>query len=169
MSQAGILNIAGGGGGGSPVQTLTGDSGGAIPPSANNINILGGSGVNVVGTPGTSTLTINVVNAGFSWTDKAVTFNAAVENGYFCTGVLTANLPASAGLVNGSTITIYVDSASVVTVQANTGQTIQIGSTQTVSSGSVNSTAEGSVLTLVYRIADTEWHSISVEGTWTIS
>ena len=58
MSQAGLLNIAGGS---SVVLTLTGDSGGAVGPTGNNINIVGGGeNVNVVGTPGTSTLTINV-------------------------------------------------------------------------------------------------------------
>lgn len=69
MSQAGILNIAGGGGGGSPVQTLTGDSGGAVPPTANNINVLADdsrinndNGITVIGTPGTSTVTVTTTN-----------------------------------------------------------------------------------------------------------
>lgn len=169
MSQAGILNVAGGGGGGSPVQTLTGDSGGAVPPSGNNINILGGNGISVAGNAGTSTLTVSVINDGFPWTDEAISFAALPQNGYFCTGVLTASLPASAGLTNGSTVIIYVDSASVVTVQANAGQTIQISNAQSSVAGTATSIAEGSVLTLVYRIADTEWHSISVEGSWTLA
>ncbi len=62
MSQAGILNVAGGGGGGSPVQTLTGDTGGPVPPTLNNINLIGGAGVSVAGNAGTSTLTINLTN-----------------------------------------------------------------------------------------------------------
>lgn len=69
MSQAGIINIAGGGGGGSPVQTLTGDSGGAVSPTANNIFILADdssinndNGATVIGTPGTSTLTVTTTN-----------------------------------------------------------------------------------------------------------
>lgn len=60
MSQAGIINVAGGGGGGSPIQTITGDTGGAITPSANNINLVGGPGVSVAGVLATHTLTINV-------------------------------------------------------------------------------------------------------------
>ncbi len=59
MSQAGIINIAGGGGSGSPIETLTGNSGGAVPPTANNINILGSGPLSVVGNPATSTLTIS--------------------------------------------------------------------------------------------------------------
>lgn len=40
------------------VGTVTGNSGGAVPPSAGNINIVGSGGVIVTGNPGTNTLTI---------------------------------------------------------------------------------------------------------------
>jgi len=56
MSQAGAAND----GGVSPgliVETLTGNSGGAVGPTANNINDVGTGSITVVGTPGTSTLT----------------------------------------------------------------------------------------------------------------
>ena len=44
---------------------LTGNSGGPVPPTANNINVVGdGTTVTVVGTPGTSTLTVSVVGTG---------------------------------------------------------------------------------------------------------
>jgi len=40
------------------IVTLTGDSGGAVPPDgAGNLDILGGNGINVVGTPGSNLLT----------------------------------------------------------------------------------------------------------------
>ena len=43
----------------SDVETLTGNSGGAVGPDAlYNINIVGSGGINVVGSPGTNTLTI---------------------------------------------------------------------------------------------------------------
>lgn len=58
MSQAGVVNA--GGGGGIPVETLTGNTGGAIPPDvANNINVIGSGGISVAGNPGTHTLTIS--------------------------------------------------------------------------------------------------------------
>jgi len=41
------------------LQTLTGDAGGAVGPTTNNIDILGGGGITVTGNPGTSTLTIS--------------------------------------------------------------------------------------------------------------
>lgn len=131
-------------------------------PAANILNIYGDTGISTAGSGNTVTISYRM-----PWEDKAVTFNAAVQTGYFCEGVLTVNLPATAGLLNGDMIIIYVDSASVVTVQANTNQTIQVGNEQSTVGGRAVSTAEGSVLTLVFRIADLEWHSISVEGTWT--
>ncbi len=142
------------------------DDGTAIPV-ANILNVLGGNGATTSGLG--NTVTITVVTDGMPWIDEAVTFSAAAQTGYFCTGAITANLPATAGLVNGSTVIIYVDSASAVTVQANTGQTIQVGSGQSSIAGTAISTAEGSVLTLVYRLADSEWHSISDQGTWILA
>ncbi len=44
------------------ILTLTGNSGGAVPPTAGNINVLGSGGINVAGNPGTSTLTITTTN-----------------------------------------------------------------------------------------------------------
>jgi len=142
------------------------DNGDAVP-AANILNVVGGNGASTSASG--NTVTVTVVTDGMPWIDEAVTFNAAVQTGYFCTGTITANLPSSAGLLNGATIIIYVDSASVVTVQANTGQTIQIGSGQCSVAGTASSTAEGSTLTLVFRISDSEWHSISNEGTWTLA
>lgn len=139
------------------------DNGTAIP-AANILNVLGGNGATTSGSG--NTLIVTVVTDGMPWIDKSADFNASVQTGYFCSGTITASLPDSAGLLNGATIIIYVDSASVVTVQANAGQTIQISNAQSTVAGTATSTAEGSVLTLVYRISDQEWHSISVEGTW---
>jgi len=53
------VTITGGGGGGF-VETLTGNSGGAVGATAFNINTVGGNNITVVGNPGTSTLTASV-------------------------------------------------------------------------------------------------------------
>ena len=64
MSQIGSF-FPGGGGGGSPVETITGNSGGAVGPNgAFNINIVGSGTISVVGNPGTNTLTISDSAAG---------------------------------------------------------------------------------------------------------
>ena len=169
MSQAGIINVAGGGGGGAPIQTLTGNSGGAVPPTANNINVVGTGAITVTGNPGTSTLTIAVTNDGFTWNDRAVSFLAVPQNGYFCTATLTATLPATP--IQGNTVIIYVDAASVVTVMANTGQSIQVGDEISVVGGVAVSSPDyiGSTLTLVYRTIDTTWHTISLIGSWSVT
>ncbi len=74
--------MSGGGGGGSPIQTITGDTGGPVPPTANNINIVGGSsssdndlGITVEGNAGTSTETVTLTNriSGSATTTDAAT------------------------------------------------------------------------------------------------
>jgi len=70
-------------------KTITGDSGGALSPSANNWNILGGPGITTSGSG--STLTINSV----VFTDTTAT-TLAVDNGYFATAAGTYNMPATA-------------------------------------------------------------------------
>jgi hypothetical protein len=51
--------------GGNPIETITGDSGGAVGPSSGNINLVGASGqVTVTGSPGTNTLTISLTGGG---------------------------------------------------------------------------------------------------------
>lgn len=57
MSQSGSYNAGGGGGG--TVTTLTGNTGGAVGPTAGNINVVGSGVIAVAGNPGTSTLTIS--------------------------------------------------------------------------------------------------------------
>ena len=61
--------MSGGGGGGSPIQTITGNDGIAVPPTANNIFLVGGTstannanGIATSGNAGTSTETVNLTN-----------------------------------------------------------------------------------------------------------
>lgn len=167
MSQAGIINVAGGGGGGSPVNTLTGNNAVAVPPTANNINIVGTGAVSVQGNAGTSTLTISVGTDSFSWSEQNANFNAAIQNGYYCNGMLTVTLPATAGLLIGSTIIIYVDTTDVVTIQANAGQRLQVGSVISGAAGTTSSNTQGALLELNFKPSDTTWHTISSMGSWT--
>lgn len=58
MSQAGSFMQGGGPFPPSVLETLTGDVGGAVPATLNNIDVLGGDNINTVGTPGTSTIEV---------------------------------------------------------------------------------------------------------------
>lgn len=61
------------GGTGAAIETITGDSGGPVPPdAANNLNLLGLYTNSVVGTPGTNTLTITPTDRGFPITPYVV-------------------------------------------------------------------------------------------------
>lgn len=71
-------------GGSTTVTTLTGNVGGAVPPTAGNINVIGAGGVLVTGNPGTSTLTITVAGMGLMWSVITADQTAAVNHGYFC-------------------------------------------------------------------------------------
>lgn len=55
------------------ILTLTGDAGGPVSPTAGNINILGDLGVFVDGNPGTSTLTISVLQNVLTYTNVNTT------------------------------------------------------------------------------------------------
>ena len=96
-----------GGGGGVVVETLTGNTGGAVPPTANNINLdTANTTVQVAGNPGTSTLTID-----FGLSNLLLGSDGAITSGTLNTafgdlglnvissGSNNAALGASAGLI----------------------------------------------------------------------
>lgn len=58
MSQSGIINISGSGTG--VIETLTGNSGGAVSPTSNNIDVLGDGSITIIGTPASSLLTVEL-------------------------------------------------------------------------------------------------------------
>ncbi len=165
MSQAGQINSAAGPVPPSVPTQFTTDSGIAVP-AANNLNVFGGIGATTSGSG--STITITVKNDGFSWSEQNVSFAAAVQNGYFCNAMLTATLPASGGLVIGNSIIFYVDTSSIVTIQAGVGEFIQVGSNISVAGGVATSNTRGAILELVFKPSDLTWHTISSLGSWSV-
>lgn len=87
-----------------PVETLTGNTGGAVGPNgAGNINIVGnGTSVSFAGNPGTNTLTLTVTGGGLTWVSTAVNVNPVVAN----TGYITTSNAATVVLTlpNGGTV-----------------------------------------------------------------
>jgi hypothetical protein len=102
-----------------------------------------------------------------TWIDEAVSFNASAGHGYFVSSTATATLPPTP--TQGQTIEIFVDTNDTVTIQANTNQYIQIGGTISASAGIATSNIPGSTLKIVYRVADTTWHTTGVNGVWEIT
>lgn len=142
------------------------DNGTAVP-AANSLNVFGGTGATTSGSG--STITITVKNDGFAWSEQGGNFNAAVQNGYFCNTMLTATLPASGGLVIGNSVIFFIDTASVVTIQAGVGEMIQVGSVISVAGGIATSNTQGAILELVFKPSDLTWHAISSLGSWTVT
>jgi hypothetical protein len=143
--------------------TITGDSGGALSPTAGNWNILGRSGSKTSGSG--STLTIN--SPPFSQVGGSGT--SVLNSGEFVTAAVTRTLPASAGLNDGDLVIYSCTTAGALVVTANTAQTIRIGTLVSSSAGTATSTAIGDSLTLRFDATAAVWRAVSVIGTWTMA
>ena len=139
--------------------TITGNTGGALSPTAGNWNINGGAGCTTSGSG--STLTINAV----AYTSTGAT-TLAINSGYFATGAGTYNLPSTSS--SSSKIEIICDASGVI-VKAGVGVTIKIGSGASTSNGSATSNSVGDALTLIYRNSTTTWEALTSLGTWTLA
>ena len=162
------------GGPGAIVETLTGNSGGAVGPTGNNINVLGAGVLSVAGNAGTSTLTISmtdplpVTNGGTgraSLTNHGLLVGAgtsevtqlgAATNGQLPIGSTGAD-PVLATLTAGAGISV-TNGAGTITIAATGGAGIETlngdsgsatGSTVTISGGSnITTSATGSTVTV---------------------
>lgn len=102
------------------------------------------------------------------WNDEGSGFSAVAGNGYFLTATATSLLPSSPA--QGTTISFVVDTPSILTIQANTGQFIRVGASISSSAGTCANKAIGDSITLVYRASDTTWFSLSgPQGTWIVT
>ncbi len=155
-----------------------------ISPSAGNITLTCGQvatgvvGANVMRTRGNtaSSCTIEIqrstVSAASDSTKNGVchfsNFNAASNQGYFCTAALTGTLPATPA--QGDVVRIVADTASTVTITANTGQKIRIGNVISALAGTAASTKQGDSLDLVYRSSSATWYEVGgAQGSWSIT
>lgn len=138
---------------------------GTAIPAANNLNVLGSVGIETTGS--TDTIAINVVRNGFDWEERSVDTAIFPQEAFICTAALTVSLPATAGLELGDSVFIYVDTASAVVIDANTGQFIQVGNQTSTAGGTATSSALGSMMQLFFRPNDLTWHAIAPQGTWT--
>ena len=144
---------------------------GTATPSSNNLNVLGGGGIQTAGSG--ATLTVAVSGGGFTWVDATGATQAlAVQTGYITDHSATViyTLPATASL--GDTIKI-VGKLGLATITPNANQQILIGS----SSGAVgvtgtavsNNVGDCIELICITAGASTVWRADAVVGTWTLN
>jgi|SRR6185295_4438528 len=143
--------------------TITGDSGGALSPTAGNWNILGRSGSKTSG----SGSTLTVKSPPFSQVGASAT--SVLNSGEFVTAAVTRTLPATGGVTDGDLVIYYCTTAGALVVTGNTGQTIRIGSAVSSSAGTATSTAIGDSLTLRFDATAVSWRAVSVVGNWTLA
>ena len=132
-------------GGGVVTETLTGNSGGAVGPTGNNINVVGdGTFITVAGNPGTSTLTIGHGGAfATQFTEDAGIAVPAAGNLNIVggTGISTSGA--------GSTVTITAIGGTPTTFTANSGSaTPALNNLNVLGSGGVTTTGSGDTITI---------------------
>lgn len=143
--------------------TITGDSGGALSPTAGNWNVLGRSGSKTSG----SGSTITVKSPPYS--DQGGSATVTLNSGSFVTAAITLTLPASAGLADGDVFEFVCTTASPLIIQAVGTQKIRMGSLLSSAAGTITSTAIGDSVSLRFRSTDQVFYRMYQDGTWIIA
>ncbi len=144
-------------------KTITGDSGGALSPTANNWNILGLSGSKTSG----SGSTLTVKSPPFSQVGASAT--SSLNTGEFVTAAVTRTLPVSAGLADGDLFIYVCTTAGALVIQSVGAQKIRIGSLISSAAGTATSTAIGDSLTLRFNATDGFFYTVSSVGIWVLA
>jgi len=155
-----------------PIDTLTGNSGGPVgPDGAGNIDVLGAGAITVSGNALTHTLTISFSGMAFVWNSVAGTTQAmAVNNGYITqNGALTTfTLPALAAV--GDIVQVVGFGAGGWQIDQNIGQVIHFGIFDTTPGvgGSIASNVRYDGVQLICTAVNTDWVVVSSFGNITI-
>jgi hypothetical protein len=164
-----IFKTSSGGGGGGGVETLTGNDSIIVGPTAGNINVVGGAGIDVTGNAATSTLTITATSTAFMWnvvtsTSPTNPIQIVAENGYICDGssLVTFLLPLGPSI--GDTF-IIISNTARFQINENGSQQIAIGtSSSTAGSGNATSNSTGDQVQFVY-VGGNIFRGFSPQGT----
>lgn len=165
MSQSGIYGSGGGGGG--ALNTLTGNTGGAVgPDGGGNINVVGFDAVNVAGNPGANTLTVSVTGGGILWALAVINTATVPNSGWIANAVGTVQLLLPAVAPLGSIVRVCGLTAGGWQVTQNGGQQIRFGNMLTTvgAGGSLSSTAAGDSAEILCVTANTGWLVLSGLG-----
>lgn len=133
------------------IQTLTGNSGGPVSPTAGNINVVGTGVITVVGDPGTSTLTVGITG----------TTNHAVQVGNAAGGLTSIPVGLTGQVLTGVTgadPVFAAPAASAITITGDSGGPLGPSNSFTFTGGTTNGTAlfagAGTTETLTFSDAD---------------
>lgn len=164
------LTDTGGSGGGS-VDSLTGNSGGAVGPDiSGNINVIGGGSISVTGNSLTNTLTISSSNPFFSWTVITSNQMAVTQTGYFVDGGARVEVQLPTTSTVGDIFCVIDKGGNGWRITQDSGQQIKVlTSASTVGgSGYVESIFVGDGITLVCSVDNQEWIAYPPQGNLTI-
>lgn len=150
------------------IQSLTGDSGGAILPDVNgNVDLLGGIGITTVGSG--NSITINGSLSGLDWTvDTTTPINVNVGEGHIANGggQIVYNLPSSPLVGEGFA---FLDlGGNGFQVQAGAGQSMRSGNQVSAVAGSLTSTDIGDGIFFICVVASLTFLTYSSQGNFTI-
>lgn len=144
------------------ILTLTGDSGGALSPTAGNMNILGLAGSKTSGSA--STLTIKSP----PYSDQGAPITVTLNSGSFATAAITLTTPLTAGLADGDLLE-FVGTNGVLVIQLSATQVGHLGSAATSAAGTFTSSATGDSISLRYQASTNDWWATSAIGIWTLA
>lgn len=169
MSQSGVNSVKGSPG---VVDFIQGNTGGPVPPNADDvIFIVGSGGLTVSGNALLNTLTITPpALPTFTWNLVAIDTTLASNNGYFAVGgdAISLMLPPTSS--TGDIISIALAGAASFTIIQGAGQSIQLGNLITTAGigGSLSSTQQGDFITLICMTNNLKWFVASSVGNFTI-
>ena len=141
------------------ILTVTGDSGGALSPTAGNLNVLGTSGSKTSGSA--STLTVKSP----PYADIAAPTSVTLNSGTFATAAITLTTPVTAGLADGDLLE-FVATNGVLVIQLAATQVAHLGSAATSVAGTITGTATGDSISLRYQASSNDWWATSIVGIW---
>lgn len=143
-------------------QTITGNSGGALSPTAGNWNILGLSGSKTAGSG--STLTVRSP----PYADVGISGSVTLNSGSFATAAITLTTPVTAGLADGDLLE-FVATNGVLVIQLAATQVAHLGSAATTVAGTITGSATGDSISLRYQASTNDWWATSAVGVWVLA
>jgi hypothetical protein len=155
---------------GASVPTTFNANTGSAVPAANILTVIGGTGINTSGSG--STLTINAVGTGMTWSVITAASQAmSVNNGYIANraGTVAFTLPTTSAVGDMIEVT-GINTATGWSIGYTTNQQIFYGtSSATITTGTLASTNIRDSVRLVCVVANLGWNVLSSVGNITVT